>query len=196
MDWQLYSTKNTSNEHNSKSLSNYSNLLLKSYDILRHGNITEIFFNDNESGKGTNWFLWCILPWIEAWRSHRLTCIFYMYRPLFTNTSQYNFSLHSLAPRYTGTSLPYAIYFKRAGRVSMHNTDKVRNADSHTAGRSPLTVQGSNDLVRTTASSQAMNRKYPAYNTFFTVFGTSRGFYPYVSDHITGTLTRRPCIMR
>jgi hypothetical protein len=45
----------------------------------------------------------------------------------------------------------------------MHNTDKVRNADSHTAGRAPLTVLGSNELVRTTASSKAMNTKYPAY---------------------------------
>jgi len=51
---QLYSTKKTANKHNSKSLSNYSNLLLKSYDKLRHGNITEIFFNDNDSGKGLN----------------------------------------------------------------------------------------------------------------------------------------------
>jgi hypothetical protein len=39
----------------------------------------------------------------------------------------------------------------------MHNTDKVRNADSHIAGRERLTVLGSNDLVRTTASNQAMN---------------------------------------
>jgi len=62
----------------------------------------------------------------------------------------------------------------------MHKTDKVRNADSHTAGRAPLTVLSSNELVRTTASSPAMNTKYPAYNTFFTVFGTTRGFYPYV----------------
>jgi len=45
----------------------------------------------------------------------------------------------------------------------MHNTDEVRNADSHTAGRAPLTVLGSNDLVRTTANSQAMNTKYPVY---------------------------------
>jgi hypothetical protein len=77
----------------------------------------------------------------------------------------------------------------------MHNTDEVRNADSHTAGRAPLTVLGGNDLVRTTASSQAMNTKYRVY-TFFTVLGISRGFYPYVSDHITGILTRPPCIMR
>jgi len=45
----------------------------------------------------------------------------------------------------------------------MHNTDEVRNADSHTAERAPLTVLGSNDLVRTTASNQAMNTKYPVY---------------------------------
>jgi len=66
----------------------------------------------------------------------------------------------------------------------MHNTDEVRKAESHTAGRSLLTVLGSSHLVPTTTSSQATNTKYIAYNIFFTVFGT---FVLYKHTDLPGT---------
>jgi len=87
---QLYSTKKTSNKHNSKSLSNYSNLLLKSYDKLRHGNRTELFFIDNESGKGLKLIHLTYFAVNRSMAFSSSDCICYLYRPAFTNTSQYN----------------------------------------------------------------------------------------------------------